>query len=233
VTPSAALAVSLFLVGDAVVGGANDLRFGFEAWRCGDALRSTWTTPDGRLVAAEKLDLEGERWVRYRLQRVPVAQEVLAERKGGEVTITIRNGDNSRRVTLRAARDLLAGPTLVSHLGAVAPSLALQQPIEFDYLIAEQGLVLRLRAVATSRRVDGGTTVKLEAASMLFRPFVPATTLEFDGDGNLSSLSGRLLPQFGDVKKPKSLDGVLRLRAGEPQSSFARMQSVCNKSGLS
>jgi len=84
-----------------------------------------------------------------------------------------------------------------------------------------------------ARRVDGGTTVKLEAASMLFRPFVPATTLEFDGDGNLSSLSGRLLPQFSDVTKPKSLDGVLRLRAGELQSSFARMQSVCNKSVLS
>lgn len=224
------LALSLMMVGE---GRAQGWRFDFEAWRCADTLQSAWRGDDGRLVAAEKLDFEGERWVRYRMQRLPVAQDVVAVREGNMVGITIRNGDSSRQVMLRAAADLQAGPTLVSHLAGMASRLPLRQSIEFDYLIAEQGMVLRLRAAAIARAADGSTTLKLEAASMLLRAVVPSTTLRIDARGALTELSGRLLPQVGDVTKPKSLDGVLRIRSGETISGAARMQSVCNKPRLS
>jgi hypothetical protein len=75
--------------------------------------------------------------------------------------------------------------------------------------------------------------VHIEAASMLLRPFVPATTLVFDAAGGLRSMTGRLLPQAGDITKPKSLDGVLRIRPVQVAGLEPRMQSGCNNPDLS
>jgi hypothetical protein len=245
---SAALVLALLLTGDAEVadGSKSGVRFGFDAWRCGQSVRSSWRQRDGRVVAEEKLDLEGERWVRYQLRRHNLAQDVVAVRAEGEVTLTIRNGEALRRVTLKAGDGLLAGPTLVSHVATALPRLQQGQPLEFDYLIAEQGMVLRLRASADPDRagsrlaagsVAGDTVVHIEAASMLLRPFVPATTLVFDAAGGLRSMTGRLLPQAGDITKPKSLDGVLRIRpvqvAGLEPRMQSGMQSGCNNPDLS
>lgn len=241
------LALALLLSGDAqaVDGAGNGKSFGFVAWGCGSRVRSQWRQHDGRVVAEETLDLEGGRWMRYRLQRHNVRQEVVAIRSGREIVVTIRKGESQRRVSLRPTGELLAGPTLVSHLAEALPTLQAGRPMEFDYLIAEQGIVLRLRATATaqggvegpaatgSQGFRGAVVVRVEAASVLLRAFVPATTLTFDAAGGLRSLSGRLLPQTGDVTKPKSLDGVLHFEAAETARSSSRMQSVCNTTDLS
>ena len=231
---AAALSLSLFLAGDAeVANGVDDAqRFGFTAWGCGSRVSSEWRQHDGRVVAEEKLDLADGRWVRYRLQRHNVGQEVVAVRAGREVELTILQGQSRRQVTLRPTGDLLAGPTLVSHLGDALPTLRAGRPVEFDYLVAEQGMILRLRASAAARGT-GETVVKVEAASVLLRPFVPVTTLLFDATGDLRSLAGRLLPQAGDVGKAKSLDGVLRIRSTAVAGTASRKQSICNTADLS
>jgi hypothetical protein len=65
------------------------------------------------------------------------------------------------------------------------------------------------------------------------RPFVPNTKLVFDDSGVLRLMSGRLLPQLGDVTKPKSLDGVLRVKTVNVSGDPSSMQSTCNRPAVS
>jgi hypothetical protein len=68
--------------------------------------------------------------------------------------------------------------------------------------------------------------VRLEAASLLMRPFVPPTVLEFDAAGQFVAMQGRLLPQLGPASQPQSLDGVMRVHD-------VPMQSSCHMRNLS
>lgn len=221
------------LVGDAEVttAVARGARFAVGAGRCGDAVVSEWRDADGRVVAHEQVDLQHEAWVRYRLRRDAVRQDVQAVRERDRVRVRIRNGGRERTVSLPAEAELIAGPLLVPFLQSRLAELRRGEPIEFAYLVADQGLTLQLRAslqqgnsVGGARAVgiadsSGHTTVRLEAASLLMRPFVPPTVLEFDGGGQFVAMRGRLLPQLGPVDKPQSLDGVMQVHDVPMQSS--------------
>jgi len=231
----AGLALAFVLSGDAqVVAGAGDgARFRFDAWRCQNEVRSRWRGGDGRVVAEEELAFEGERWVRYRLQRPTVAQDVVATREGESLRLVIRNGESRKQITLATTQTVLAGPMLVDHLSEKLPRLRAGKAVEFDYLVPDHGLVLRLRATLEGSARTSESRVRVEAASLLMRPFVPNTKLVFDDSGVLRLMSGRLLPQLGDVTKPKSLDGVLRVKTVNVSGDPSSMQSTCNRPAVS
>lgn len=242
-----ALVLSLAIMGEVEVsqGAWHGTRMAFEARRCGGSLHSAWHRDDGRLVAEEELDFIGERWSRYRLHRPNVALEVVARRDAEGIQLAIRQGAHRRTLTLRGAESVVAGPALVTHLASLLPLLRSGKTGEFDFLVADQGLVLRLRARASAKPSpktstkssavagDGITAVRLEAASPLLRPFVPPTVLQFDARGALLSMEGRLVPQAGDAKNPQSLDGVLRIRPETLETNAPQMQHTCHKGVVS
>lgn len=229
------LALAFVLSGDAqVVAGAGEgPRFRVDAWRCQNEVHSRWRGGDGRVVAEEELAFEGERWVRYRLQRPTVAQDVVATREGESLRLVIRNGESRKQITLATTQTVLAGPMLVDHLSEKLPRLRAGKAVEFDYLVPDHGLVLRLRATLEGSARTSESRVRVEAASLLMRPFVPNTKLVFDDSGVLRLMSGRLLPQLGDVTKPKSLDGVLRVKTVNVSGDPSSMQSTCNRPAVS
>jgi hypothetical protein len=223
------------LSGDAQVaaGAGEGSRFRFDAWRCQNEVHSRWRNGDGRVVAEEKLAFEGERWVRYRLQRPTIAQDVVATREGNTLRLVIRNGESRKQVTLATSHSVLAGPMLVDHLSDKLATLRGGKAVEFDYLVPDHGMVLRLRATLDGSVRGTESRVRVEAASILMRAFVPNTKLVFDDSGVLRSMTGRLLPQLGDVTKPKSLDGVLRVTTVNISGDGSPMQSTCNRPTLS
>jgi hypothetical protein len=171
--------------------------------------------------------------VRYRLQRPTVAQDVVATREGESLRLVIRNGESRKQITLATTQTVLAGPMLVDHLSEKLPRLRAGKAVEFDYLVPDHGLVLRLRATLEGSARTSESRVRVEAASLLMRPFVPNTKLVFDDSGVLRLMSGRLLPQLGDVTKPKSLDGVLRVKTVNVSGDPSSMQSTCNRPAVS
>jgi len=230
-------ALAATLVGDAEVttAAARGARFAVGAGRCGDAVVSEWRDAEGRLVAHEQVDLQGDSWVRYRLRRDSVAQDVKAVREGDRIRVHIRNGSRERTVSLPAEASMIAGPLLVPYLQGRLTELRRGERLQFAYLVADQGLTLQLRASlqqgdsvgqGNGRRPGHGTVVRLEAASLLMRPFVPPTMLEFDAAGQFVAMQGRLLPQVGPVAQPQSLDGVMRVHD-------VPMQSSCHMRNLS
>lgn len=229
------LAFAFVLSGDAQVaaGAGEGSRFRFDAWRCQSEVHSRWRSGDGRVVAEEELAFEGERWVRYRLQRPTIAQDVVATREGDTLRLVIRNGESRKQITLATTQTVLAGPLLVDHLAEKLPRLRAGKSVEFDYLVPDHGMVLRLRATLEGGARTAESRVRVEAASLLMRAFVPNTKLVFDDSGVLRSMTGRLLPQLGDVTKPKSLDGVLRVRTVNVSGETSSMQSTCNRPTLS
>jgi hypothetical protein len=227
--------LAFVLSGDAQVaaGAGEGPRFRVDAWRCQNEVHSRWRGGDGRVVAEEELAFEGERWVRYRLQRPTVAQDVVATREGESLRLVIRNGESRKQITLATTQTVLAGPMLVDHLSEKLPRLRAGKAVEFDYLVPDHGLVLRLRATLEGSARTSESRVRVEAASLLMRPFVPNTKLVFDDSGVLRLMSGRLLPQLGDVTKPKSLDGVLRVKTVNVSGDPSSMQSTCNRPAVS
>jgi hypothetical protein len=236
-TNEAVAAATLAGVAEVTTATARGARFAVGAGRCGDAVVSEWRDAAGRIVAHEQVDLQGESWVRYRLRRDSVAQEVQAVREGDRVRVQIRNGAHARTISLPAQASMIAGPLLVPFLQERLPELRRGAPLEFAYLVADQGLTLQLRA--SMQRRDGTgvgeragsapgvgvTVIRLEAASLLMRPFVPPTMLEFDAAGQFVGMQGRLLPQLGSPGQPQSLDGVMRVR-DEPMQSSCHMRNL-------
>lgn len=210
--------------GEAVIrsGGAEGLRYLVTASRCADRLSTEWRHPDGSLTALEEVELADGRWTRYRLRRANVGQDLRAERRGDVVTITdaLRPDRGPARLTARGT--LLAGPELVSFLGARLAELRAGRPFDFQYLLADRGTAIGFIALGRIQGED--TEVALEASSALVRPFVPATTFRFSPDGGLRQVTGRMLPVLGDAKSQKALDGVLKMSGP---------QSTCNKNSLS
>jgi hypothetical protein len=71
--------------GEAVIRGeAADAagRYLVNASRCGERLSTEWRHPDGTLAASEEVELAEGRWLRYRLQRTNIGQDLRAERRG-------------------------------------------------------------------------------------------------------------------------------------------------------
>jgi hypothetical protein len=206
-------------VGEAEVdgGAADGQRFLVSASRCGDRLATEWRRPDGAMVAREEVEFDDGRWVRYRLQRANLRQDLRAERRGEAVTIVDAARPDRAPVRLAERGTLVAGPELVTYLQSRLADLRVGGRLEFRYLLADRGSALGF--VARSAQQGGRTVVTLEAASALARPFVPETRLEFGADGALREVRGRMLPVAGDARSQTPLDGVLRMRSA---------QSSCN-----
>jgi hypothetical protein len=211
--------------GEAVIrsdGADASGRYLVNASRCGERLSTEWRHPDGTLAASEEVELAEGRWVRYRLQRANIGQDLQAERRGDVVTIT--DGSPSARTPTRLSGrgTLLAGPELVLFLQSRLSDLRAGRSVTFQYLLADRGTTLGF--VARGAAEGAGTRVSLEASSALAKPFVPTTRFLFADDGGLREVVGRMLPVAGSAKAPKPLDGVLRMTA---------TQSSCNKKSLS
>lgn len=209
--------------GEAVIrsGGAAGLRYLVTASNCDDRLSTEWRHPDGTLAAVEEVELADGRWTRYRLRRANLGQDLRAERRGDVVTITDASRPGRGPVRLTARGTLLAGPELVSFLGARVAELRAGRSLEFHYLLADRGTAIGF--IARGRIQGEDTEIALEASSALVRPFVPTTTFRFSPDGGLRQVTGRMLPVLGDAKSQKALDGVLKMSGP---------QSTCNRKSL-
>lgn len=204
-------------------------RFELGGGRCGAVGYSEWRDAAGAVLAREEL-LYGEMgWQRYRLQRLSIAQDVDATREGSVIRVEIRDGERRRQARLEVNGEVLAGPTLITHLQSKLRDLRRGSPVELQYLVAEQAMVLGLRATATSYGADGRTNLRVEASSAFLRPFLPTTLISFDADGRFVGMQGRLLPQR---QRGVPLDGVIRVTYPTGMR-FASMKSTCNKSAVS
>lgn len=219
------------LNGEAEVTGKAErgARFEFGGGRCGVFGYSEWRDGAGVAIAREELIYNGAAWQRYRLQRMAVAQDVEATREGDFIHLDIRDGERRRKVRLEVEGEVLAGPTLITHLQGNLRDLRRGKPVELQYLVAEQAMVLGLRATITGYGAGGLTNVRLEASSALLRPFVPTTLITFDDEGRFVGMQGRLLPQR---QRGVALDGVIRVTYPGGMR-VASMKSSCNKSTLS
>ncbi len=197
--------------------------------RCGAFGYSEWRDEAGVPVAREELIYDGDAWRRYRLQRSIISQDVEATRVGSFIHLDIRDGERRRKVRLTVEGEVLAGPALITYLQAKLRTLRLGQPIELQFLVAEQAMVLGLRAGIHDDSSDGLTTVRLESSSALLRPFVPITLITFDDEGRFVGMQGRLLPQ---KEHGVALDGVIRVTY-PIEMRVASTKSSCNKLAIS
>ena len=134
------------------------------------------------------------------------------------------------------------------------------EPLELDYLIADQGATLRLKiqrveidprtragagtGAGRATHAAGSVRLRMEAASPWMRPFVPQTFLTFDARGEFVAMQGRFLPLAGTASRSQPLAGVLSLRPAtfdgavdgalnSGRQSLVAMQSSCNMTDLS
>ena len=126
-------------------------------------------------------------------------------------------------------REALAGPALITYLQAKLRTLRLGQPIELQYLVAEQAMVLGLRAGIHGDSSDGFTTVRLESFSALLRSFIPTTMVTFYDEGTFVGMQERIPPQ---KQHGIALDGVIGVTYPS-ETRVVSMKSSCNKLAIS
>lgn len=198
------------------LGTDTDQRWHVSAWHCGSRLGIEWRTADGRLSASEDVILQPgstDRLAGYRLSRENVGQHVEGTVRDGMLELRIRAAGKARVARLALTPGLLAGPMLVRYAHRNLAALRAGRELRMDYLLGESGAVIGLQMRVESGASDGpGTTVRIDAASMLMRPFVPTTRLTFSAEDTLVRVTGRLLPQAGTVDAPTPVDGELRIR---------------------
>lgn len=218
---------------DVTTDRARGTRFHLEAWTCSSGLVSRWWDIDASLVAQETMRIDSGRWVEYRLERPAAAQQILARREGDTIHIDFRQGDRVKTRIVRASRDVLAGPSLVSFLAERLPSLRRGEGLRLDFLVPEHALVITLRAQQAGLLPDGRINVRLEAENPWVRPFVPTTYLTFDSADQFVSLRGRLVPVSLRAGRLDPLDGILTVQASDvARPRVASMQSGCNTRSL-
>jgi len=231
-------AASTLIFGSAEVTGktGRGLQFDFSGGRCDDWGFSDWRDAEGVLVAREELRYRGDEWLQYRLERVNVGQSISVSRDGELIEVDIREPRKQRRVRLHVEGEVYAGPTLITRIQEALPELRRGRVVELQYLVAEQAMIIGLRATSTASGAGGHTNVRIEASSALLRPFVPTTWVRFDARGDFLGMQGRLLPQ---VERAAGLDGVIRIdspvRAASlnaPNTSIS-MKSSCNTPSVS
>ena len=203
--------------GDArALGKDTGQRWRVSAWQCGARLGIEWRTADGRLSASEDVMLQPgstDRLAGYRLSRANVGQHVEGNVRDGMLELQIRAAGKARVARLAVTPGLLAGPMLVRHAHRNLAALRAGRELRMDYLLGERGAVIGLQMIVERGAADGpGTTVRIDAASMLMRPFVPTTRLTFSAEDTLVRVTGRLLPQTGTADAPTPVDGELRIR---------------------
>jgi len=210
----ASLALSLALVGEAKVTSRpfDGTPFRFTSSRCSDRFHSQWRNNVGQLITEEILIVDGNQWTQYRLRHVLVDKEVLATNKGNLIRVEIRSGAGSRTINIPHDGQILAGPLLVESIGLGLENIRHNGPVDFDYLVAERGLVLRLRATFEEEESRKATMVQVGAASPFLRAFVPKVMLTYNDDGWLESVEGRLLPVLQKGGNPVPVDGKLLVR---------------------
>ena len=83
------------------------------------------------------------------------------------------------------------------------------------------GIELDLRQAG--RDPEGGSLIEINAASLLLRPFVPTTTLQFTQNGRFLSMTGQIPPQWGSAQHPQAL--VAQMTAHAPSLAPAAVSS--------
>lgn len=248
------------LLGDAKA--ENGQSFAFAAGQCAHGLFVEWRDEAGRVAAREEVSLSGESWSQYRLERPNVGQVIEGVRVGDRLRlITHRQGERKEQ-EISVTDEVVAGPLLIRRLQAALSQLRQGEPLELDYLIADQGATLRLKVqrvesnpgpgtgmgpgtgAGRATRAAGSVRLRMEAASPWMRPFVPQTFLTFDARGELVAMQGRFLPLAGTASRSQPLAGVLSLRPAtfdgavdgalnSGRQSLVAMQSSCNMTDLS
>lgn len=234
------------LLGDAKA--ENGQSFAFAAGQCAHGLFVEWRDDAGRLAAREEVSLSGESWTHYRLERPNVGQMIEGVRVGDRLRLITHRQGERKEYEISVTDAVVAGPLLIRRLQAALPSLRQGEPLELDYLIADQAATLRLKVqrveTLPATRAAGSVRLRMEAASPWMRPFVPQTFLTFDARGELVAMQGRFLPLAGTASRSQPLAGVLSLRPAtfdgvvdgalnSSRQSLVAMQSSCNMTDLS
>lgn len=211
-TPSTVEAVVL---GDATVqgrGAAAPRRLQLRVTRCPDRMQSEWRSSDGRLLASDDVLISVGEFTRYTLARENLGQRITVTHAGGQLEFRSGAGAPVRSVSVEPGIALLAGPMLVTYVAERLAALRAGRSLLVGYVIAERGMVLRLRIDVHAYGADGGLEVHADAASPLLRPFVPTMSMSFDAAQALVSMSGRILPQDGTGSQAVPIDARVTLR---------------------
>ena len=184
--------------------GVAPMRFRVE--QCSRRIRSEWHAKDGTLLAWDEVEMLGRDFVRYRLVRPNLGQDVTLTAAGMG---TAMSGSN--------ALPVLAGPMLIDFARAHLNELRGGTQLRVRYLIAEHRMfvMLRLRSITAH---TPGTTVRIDAAQPWMRPLVPEAMLEFDPAARFTGMRGQILPQAGTRLRPAPIAARLRVLGGAATS---------------
>jgi hypothetical protein len=221
---------AMVVLGDASVIGrdrSGPRRFQLRFTRCAERVRSEWRASDGTLLAFDDVLLSVGGFTRYSLSRKNLGQSITVIRTGNALRFVGADGGTGRTVLADAGSPLLAGPMLVTYIAERLDALRAGRELRVGYVIADRGMVLRLRIAANGPGADGGLEVHADAASALLRPFVPTTSLSFDSAGTLVAMSGLILPQDGAAGSPIPIEARVVLRA-----PLQALQSGCHAEAI-
>ena len=178
--------------GEQVEGIARPLAGGPEIYReehvfSGSSHRIDYLSPDGQRIAEKTLD--------YSCSDTAPAFEQTdlrdGERSGGAWSAEgyrLERGSESRLLESPEG-ELVASSGFDRYVRRHREALAAGETLEFDFALAERLGTLRLR-IKREDAAEGIQAFRVEAASALLRPFVPAIRLDYDDAGRLMRYRG-------------------------------------------